>query len=163
MAITLAYNMHCIATPTLMLFGQLSSAREHNAPLLFSGFQRFGIPAELVIYDEGHLVERPTAKVDVGLWMAAWCDCWVHDRSHPEPALDTHMTRGAARTRRSGLSAVVCCGLMQALISAEAGSRKMSRMPVRAHLIAGLWPGSLVRPLRRQRKNAIIDLLANPF
>jgi dipeptidyl aminopeptidase/acylaminoacyl peptidase len=66
-----------VKTPTLMLYGAKSMAEAHGIPF-FGALQRFGISSELVIYDEGHVFERPAAQADSTLRTIEWMRRWVH-------------------------------------------------------------------------------------
>lgn len=102
-AVSPAFNLHCVATPMLLLFGEQTRAKERNALLLFSGFQRFNVPVELVLYDEGHVFELPTAQVDYVTRMGAWFDYWVRGLAYNDPELSVRYDawRAASTSARS--------------------------------------------------------------
>jgi dipeptidyl aminopeptidase/acylaminoacyl peptidase len=71
-----ALNADRVSTPTLLLFGARSRAREAGRPL-YNALERVGLPAELVVYDEGHVFSRPAAIADSLERTAAWFDYWL--------------------------------------------------------------------------------------
>jgi dipeptidyl aminopeptidase/acylaminoacyl peptidase len=78
-----ALNADRISTPTLLLFGTQSRARDAGRPL-YNALYRVGVPAELVLYDEGHVFSRPAAIADGLQRTAAWFDYWVRGLPYPD-------------------------------------------------------------------------------
>ena len=78
-----ALNADRISTPTLLLFGAHSRARDAGRPL-YNALYRAGVPAELVLYDEGHVLSRPAAIADGLQRTAAWLDFWVRGVPYPD-------------------------------------------------------------------------------
>jgi dipeptidyl aminopeptidase/acylaminoacyl peptidase len=70
-----------IKTPTLLLFGTTKAGRRALAEdcgwPLFQVLQRFRVPSELVLYDEGHGFFRPSNVADSTTRMINWMDRWV--------------------------------------------------------------------------------------
>jgi len=58
-----ALNADRVSTPTLLLFGAHSRAREAGRPL-YNALHRVGVPAEFIVSDEGHVFSRPAAVAD---------------------------------------------------------------------------------------------------
>lgn len=80
-------NMDHVTTPTLLLFGAESLADKAGAPLE-ALLQRFKIPSEFLVYDEGHGFSRPAAVADGLIQTEAWMDKWVlasHDSNSKVP------------------------------------------------------------------------------
>jgi dipeptidyl aminopeptidase/acylaminoacyl peptidase len=79
------YVLDRVKTPTLLLFGAKAVAPTVGR-MLFNGLQRFGVPSEFVVYDEGHVFTRPAAVVDSLVRTVAWFDYWVRDLSYTNEA-----------------------------------------------------------------------------
>jgi dipeptidyl aminopeptidase/acylaminoacyl peptidase len=69
-------NMDHVTTPTLLVFGAESLASTAGAPLA-ALLERFNIPSEFLVYDEGHGFARPAAVADALIQTEAWMDKWV--------------------------------------------------------------------------------------
>jgi dipeptidyl aminopeptidase/acylaminoacyl peptidase len=78
-----ALNADRVSTPTLLLFGAHSRAREAGRPL-YNALRRFSVPTEFVVYDEGHVFSRPAAMADALDRTAAWFDYWVRGLPYPD-------------------------------------------------------------------------------
>lgn len=83
-----AFNMDRVKTPTLLLYG----VKGHGGwspklgRTLFGGLQRFKIPSEFLLYDEGHGFRRPAAAADVYTRMGVWFDYWLRGLPYPDAA-----------------------------------------------------------------------------
>ena len=77
------FHLNRVRTPTLLLYGARSLAAEGE--MLFGGLQRFGVPSELVMYDEGHITVRPAAVADEWARTTAWFDYWLRGMPYPDP------------------------------------------------------------------------------
>ncbi|MDB6170059.1 MAG: putative secreted peptidase [Verrucomicrobia bacterium] len=71
-----------VRTPVLLSFGAKSGAARIGRPL-FNTLQRFHVPSEFLLYDEGHNYVRPAAIADNLSRMADWLDFWVRGRKDP--------------------------------------------------------------------------------
>jgi dipeptidyl aminopeptidase/acylaminoacyl peptidase len=78
-----AYNLNRVHTPTLLLYGATSLGQDGQ--VLFGGLQRFGVPSELVMYDEGHVTTRPAAVADEWMRVSAWFDYWLRGMPYIDP------------------------------------------------------------------------------
>jgi dipeptidyl aminopeptidase/acylaminoacyl peptidase len=72
-------NADRTTTPTLLQFGAKANA-DHAGRLFFSALQRFHVPAEFAIYDEGHGFVRPAAVAASHACTADWFDYWLRDQ-----------------------------------------------------------------------------------
>jgi dipeptidyl aminopeptidase/acylaminoacyl peptidase len=75
-------NMHRVQTPTLLHYG-LPMGRRSQA-YFFNALQRFGVPSELRMFDEGHVFARPAAIADDLAHVAIWFDFWLRGFPYPD-------------------------------------------------------------------------------
>jgi dipeptidyl aminopeptidase/acylaminoacyl peptidase len=79
------FQMERFRTPTLLQFGAHSLATRIGGPL-YGALQRLEIPAEFLVYDEGHVTQRPAAAVDELTRLADWFDYWLRNLPYPDAA-----------------------------------------------------------------------------
>lgn len=70
------FNMHRVSTPALLIYGAQAGAKDAAQPL-FGALQRAGVPSELRVYAEGHVVRRPAAQVDLISYIHFWFGRWL--------------------------------------------------------------------------------------
>lgn len=95
-----ALNLNRVRTPTLLLFGAHSEA-PGSGRILFGGLQRFGVPSEFVVYDEGHGFFRPAAVVDYLTRTVAWFDYWLKDMPYADGARQRDYDAWKRQTQRA--------------------------------------------------------------
>lgn len=82
------FNIDKVATPTLLLYGAhagASSVAHLVGRPLHRGMQWGTVASEFIVFDEGHVFERPAAVADSLTRTADWFDFWIRGYEDPEP------------------------------------------------------------------------------
>jgi dipeptidyl aminopeptidase/acylaminoacyl peptidase len=74
-----------VSTPTLLVYG-VNGGNMEAGSVFTAAFQRFKIPFEFVVFDEGHVFGRPSAIADDLRRTADWLDYWIRERPYPDAA-----------------------------------------------------------------------------